>query len=88
MCYFLDYRGPRFPSLLSSSTSAAVTGNAQLNRQADSEHNKGEYSLWSDTNSFSMSFYLSTMNDRYHMIILWVIFKVKILIFKECRSKL
>ena len=51
ICILLDYGGLNYSSLTSS-----TTGNKKANSQTNSEHNKGEYSLWSDANSFSESY--------------------------------
>lgn len=53
-CNSLDYGGLNYSPSLASTTTVKKT-----DTQANSEHNKGEYSLWSDTNSFSKLLYNS-----------------------------
>ena len=51
--YYIDSGRFNYPPSLTNTT----TGN-KANSQANSEHNKGEYKLWSDTNSFGKFLYL------------------------------
>ena len=67
--FLLDCGGLKYSSLTSTATSDK-TGS-----QANDEHNKGEYSLWSDSSSFSKFFdstidsiiiYFNTLNIKTH----------------------
>ena len=54
--FLLDSGRFNYPSSLANTT----TGN-KANSQPNSEHNKGEYKLWSDSNSFGKFLHLYTV---------------------------